>query len=76
MVRDSQRYLPVIEDAEHIDSLFEVKSVLVKNETDDGRPILFEKYSQLPRYYSILGGKLDNIYDVIEKLKNDPDLST
>lgn len=68
MVRDVARYMPAILDAKHVDSLFEVKTILVKNEGDDGRPILFEKHPQLPGCYSILGGKIDNIYDVLEKL--------
>lgn len=68
MVRDVARYMPAIQDAKYVDSLFEVKTILVKNEGDDGRPILFEKHSQLPGCYSILGGKIDNIYDVLEKL--------
>lgn len=68
MVRDVGRYLPAVFDARYVDSLFEVKTVLVKNEGDDGRPILFEKHPELPGCYSILGGKIDNIYDVLEKL--------
>jgi len=68
MVRDVGRYLPAMLNAKYIDSLFEVKTVLVKNESDDGRPILFEKHEELPGCYSILGGKIDNIYDVLEKL--------
>ena len=68
MVRDVGRYLPAVLDARYVDSLFEVKTVLVKNEGDDGRPILFEKHPELPGCYSILGGKIDNIYDVLEKL--------
>lgn len=68
MVRDVGRYLPAVLDAKYVDSLFEVKTVLVKNEGDDGRPILFEKHPELPGCYSILGGKIDNIYDVLEKL--------
>jgi glycine/D-amino acid oxidase-like deaminating enzyme len=68
MLRDAARYLPAVRDARYVDSLFEVKTLLAKNEGDDGRPILFEKHSELPGCYSILGGKLDNIYDVIEKL--------
>ena len=43
-------------------------SMLVKNEGDDGRPILLEKHLELPGCYSVLGGKIDNIYDVLEKL--------
>lgn len=68
MVRDVGRYIPEVLKAKHIDSLFEVKTVLVKNEGDDGRPILFEKYIELPGCYSVLGGKIDNIYDVFETL--------
>lgn len=68
MVRDVGRYLPAVLEANYVESLFEVKTVLVKNEGDDGRPILFEKHADLPGCYSILGGKIDNIYDVLEKL--------
>ena len=68
MVRDVERYLPVVLDAKYVESLFEVKTILVKNEGDDGRPILFEKHLELPGCYSVLGGKIDNIYDVLEKL--------
>jgi len=72
MVRDVARYMPAVLDARYVDSLFEVKTVLVKNEGDDGRPILFEKHELLPNCYSILGGKIDNIYDVLEKLDAEP----
>jgi glycine/D-amino acid oxidase-like deaminating enzyme len=68
MIRDAARYLPAVLGAQYVDSLFEVKTVLVKNESDDGRPILFERYPQLPGCYSVLGGKIDNLYDVLEKL--------
>lgn len=68
MIRSVGHYLPVIINAKYINSLFEVKTVLMKNEGDDGRPILFEKHRELPGCYSILGGKIDNIYDVLEKL--------
>lgn len=68
MVRDVGRYLPAVLNAKYVESLFEIKTVLVKNEGDDGRPILFEKHPELPGCYSVLGGKIDNIYDVLEKL--------
>jgi glycine/D-amino acid oxidase-like deaminating enzyme len=68
MVRDAGRYLPVLARAHQVDSLFEVKTILAKNEADDGRPILFERHAGLPGCYSVLGGKIDNIYDVLEKL--------
>jgi glycine/D-amino acid oxidase-like deaminating enzyme len=71
MVRDSARYVPAIARARRVDSLYEVKTVLVKNESDDGRPILFEKHLSLPGCYSILGGKIDNVYDVIERMDSE-----
>lgn len=68
MLRDAGRYLPALLGARHVDSMFEVKTVLLKSEGDDSRPILFEKSQALPGLYSVLGGKIDNIYDVWEKL--------
>ncbi|CDS53111.1 D amino acid oxidase (DAO) family [Polaromonas sp. CG9_12] len=68
MVRDVGRYMPAVLNARYVESLFEVKTILVKNEGDDGRPILFEKHPELLGCYSVLGGKIDNIYDVLEKL--------
>jgi len=66
MIRDSSRYVPSLENAQYIDSYYEIKTVLAKNEIDDGRPILFERMENLPGCYSVLGGKIDNIYDVLE----------
>lgn len=68
MLRDVARYVPAIRQARYVESLFEIKTVLMKNEADDGRPILFERYAALPGCYSVLGGKIDNIYDVFKKL--------
>ncbi len=71
MLRDASRYLPMLASARQQDSLFEIKTVLVKNEGDDGRPILFERHETAPGCYSILGGKIDNVYDVLEKLEHE-----
>lgn len=72
MMRDASRFVPVLREARHVESLFEVKTVLVKNESDDGRPILFERSRARPGCYSILGSKIDNIYDVLETLDAEP----
>jgi glycine/D-amino acid oxidase-like deaminating enzyme len=74
MVRDVARYMPSIRGAQYMESIFEIKTVLAKSEGDDGRPIVFERHSSLPGCYSVLGGKLDNIYDILEKI--DGELST
>ena len=68
MLRDATRYVPALSGARHVESIYEVKTVLAKSEGDDGRPILFERHAALPGCYSILGGKIDNIFDVLEKL--------
>lgn len=72
MVRDASRYLPCMRDVEYRESLFEVKTVLAKNESDDGRPILFETHEDLGSCHSILGGKIDNVYDVLDRLDQLP----
>lgn len=74
MVRDVSRYMPAMQDAKYVDSLFEVKTVLQKNEVDDGRPILLERSDSMPNCYAVLGGKIDNIYDILARLDHE-DLS-
>ncbi|MCB2187075.1 MAG: FAD-binding oxidoreductase [Deltaproteobacteria bacterium] len=68
MQKDAQRYLPALARARQAGSLFEVKTVLVRNEVDDGRPILFQPGHGLPQLNVIMGGKIDNIYDILELL--------
>ncbi|MGY2896928.1 FAD-dependent oxidoreductase [Deinococcus sp. UYEF24] len=68
MQRDAARYLPAVADAVHIESLYEVKTVLASTELDDARPILWRSDSTLPGYHAVLGAKLDNIYDLLEQL--------
>jgi hypothetical protein len=68
MLLDSSRYLPLLRKSEIRGSLLDVKAVLERNEMDDGRPILFEKSVRNPKIYSVLGGKLDNVYDVYQRL--------
>lgn len=69
MIRDGQRYMPSLAQARHEKSLFEVKTILEKNENDDGRPILYQQKPDKSRVVSILGGKIDNIYDLFELIR-------
>lgn len=71
MLQDAQRYLPVLEGTAVVDSLFEAKALLVRNELDDGRPILMERCGQHQNAWSVMGGKIDNIYDVIERMRTE-----
>lgn len=68
-IRDAARYLPSIRECQYVDSLWAVKTVLPQSEMDDSRPILFQKNSKFNHLYSVLGGKIDNIYDLPEELK-------
>ncbi len=68
MVNDAVRYVPSIRNTKWVRSLFEIKTVLIRNEFDDGRPILMEEHEQMPGLFSILGGKIDNIFDLFEYL--------
>jgi hypothetical protein len=68
MVQDARRYLPCAAEFEHRASLFEVKTVMVKNERDDGRPILLCRHADAPRIVSVMGAKIDNVYDLLEAL--------
>ena len=69
MLRDAQRYLPCLSGSIYHRSIYDVKTVLVKNEQDDGRPILYHQAPHGSRVISILGGKIDNIYDLFEAVK-------
>ncbi|MFZ4599026.1 MAG: NAD(P)/FAD-dependent oxidoreductase [Terrimicrobiaceae bacterium] len=64
MIRDAARYMPAMSRCVPHGSLWEVKTVLPQSELDDGRPILFSRDPELPGLISIMGGKLDNIYDI------------
>jgi glycine/D-amino acid oxidase-like deaminating enzyme len=68
MVRDAARFLPALSDCRHRDSLWEVKTVLPRSEGDDSRPILFRHDHGIPNYHVVMGGKIDNVYDVADEM--------
>jgi glycine/D-amino acid oxidase-like deaminating enzyme len=68
MIRDAARYLPGLARCAYRDSLWEVKTVLPRSEADDSRPILFRPDHGLPNYHVVMGGKIDNVYDVADEL--------
>lgn len=71
MWADIKRYMPVAGKIAYSgESLWEVKTVLPQSEGDDSRPILYkEHHGGLRNYICIMGGKIDNIYDVFRELK-------
>lgn len=68
MLADAVRYIPALRESVIEDSLWEVKTVLPQSESDDGRPILFHRSADATGLLSIMGGKIDNIFDVSDEL--------
>jgi hypothetical protein len=71
MLNDSQRYIPALKEAKYVESIYEIKTVLLQNEDDDGRPILYRENYGIDHLYNIMGGKIDNIYDILERIHED-----
>ena len=68
MVRDAARYLPAMRGARYVDSLWEVKTVMPRSEQDDSRPILLRRCAEHPALITVLGAKIDSVYDVEDAL--------
>jgi glycine/D-amino acid oxidase-like deaminating enzyme len=70
MKLDAQRYIPIMEDISYRESLWAVKTILPRSESDDSRPILFKDNYGLPGLHCVMGGKIDNVYDVLNTINN------
>lgn len=64
MVKDASRYMPVLSQSTYEKSLYEMKTVLTASERNDGRPILLRRDYGFSGFHVVLGGKIDNIYDI------------
>jgi glycine/D-amino acid oxidase-like deaminating enzyme len=69
MRKDAQRFLPVFRDLDYQLSLWEVKALLPRSSDNDSRPILFKSHHGIPNLYCVLGGKIDNIFDIFDELR-------
>lgn len=70
MKRDAARLSPPMAKLKHVGQIFETKTLLKSSLREDSRPILFIKHKKLGAY-SILGGKVDNVFDMIERLNEE-----
>ncbi len=68
MIRDATRLMPALAGCRYEESLCEVKAILPRNEADDGRPILLKAHYGLPNHHVIVGGKIDNVYDIVQAI--------
>lgn len=70
MQRDAMRMLPLLKDAQYVTSLWETKTILPRSAGDDSRPILVRHHEDAPGLVSVLGGKIDSVYDVEAELRD------
>ncbi|MDB2447109.1 FAD-dependent oxidoreductase [bacterium] len=70
MKKDAARFLPDLKSLKKRESLWEIKSILPTSAASDSRPILFKTHHGFKNYHCILGGKIDNIYDMTHILNN------
>lgn len=68
MVRDAARYLPVMRESRYVDSIWEIKTLMPRSEQDDSRPILLRRCTEHPSMFTVLGAKIDSVYDVEDAL--------
>jgi len=65
--RDVIRYFPAGEGITHIGSEYSIKTILGLNEYNDARPIIIDRTGPV---LSVIGSKIDNIYDIEEEILN------
>lgn len=70
MQQDAVRYIPILSQCEYRSSMWEVKTILPSSERDDSRPILFKQDYVLKGFHCVMGGKIDNVYDVIDVISS------
>jgi hypothetical protein len=68
MKADLVRYVPELSEITYQKSIREIKTVLAKVDMTDSRPVLVRRDFGIQGYFCVLGGKIDNISDVIEEL--------
>jgi glycine/D-amino acid oxidase-like deaminating enzyme len=71
MRADAARYLPVLSKCRQRGSLWETKTVLPASESDDSRPIVYRRDHGVPGLNVVLGAKIDNVFDLIDYLRQD-----
>ena len=70
IIEDASRFIPCLVKSKHKGSIKEVKVLLTQNNKDDGRPSLFKKDYGFKGFDVVMGGKLDNIYEIIEMFED------
>jgi len=68
MLHDSSRFVPEMKELKYVQSFWAMKALLPQTESSDGRPIYFRPSSPDKSIINVLGGKIDNIFDLSDDL--------
>ena len=74
MQLDALKYVPAMAEVKHKDSIFADKAILVSSELDDARPVMIHEAGIRKRYISILGSKIDTVYDAVDSIFSETQL--
>jgi hypothetical protein len=74
MKLDALRYVPAIREIEYQDSIYVDKAILTSSELDDARPVLINEAGKQGGYLSILGSKIDTVYDAVDAIFTNTEL--
>ena len=68
MANLARKYLRDDFGFEYAGSLYSMKPILKSSEIDDSRPTVIRRYSDNPRFISVLSGKINTLYELDEEL--------
>ena len=68
MTRLARKYLKDEYSFDYVKSLYSMKPILKASEIDDSRPTVIRRYSDVPRFISVLSGKINTVYELDEEL--------
>ena len=58
-----KEFLPIFKE-----SIFAIKALMQSSSTSDSRPVIIKENMKNPKFISVLGGKLNTIYELNEVL--------
>lgn len=68
MLSQVKQYLSPDVELNYYHSLYTIKSKLMANFIDDGRPTEISILNETPRFYAVFAGKINSIYEIEKKL--------
>jgi len=70
MYKLAKKYLDDKYDLEYVKSLFTIKTVPVDAENSDSRPTIIKSSKKNSNFYTVLSGKINTVFDLIELIDN------